>query len=102
MPDAADRQSNPRRILALARLGILAVTAVGGFLLQAHARRGAEPVPMGPAAFATDDTAIPEDTVLLQELQKAVDLRRREDFDRTLDARDPGELLEHATLTEKA
>jgi len=26
--------------------------------------------------------------------------RRREDFDRVLDARDPGELIEHATLTE--
>jgi len=104
MSDAAHHQSRPRRnwTWGVATLGLLAVTTVGTFLLQAHARRGEDPAPMGLAAFATDDTALPEDTVLLQELQKAVDLRRREDFDRTLDARDPGELLEHATLTEAA
>jgi hypothetical protein len=50
--------------------------------------------------FAVDETAIPEDTVLLEQLQKAVDLRRRENFDRMLDARDPGELIEHATISE--
>jgi len=54
------------------------------------------------AGFDTPETAIPEDTVLLKELEKAIDLRRREDFDRVLDARDPGELIEHATLTDKA
>jgi hypothetical protein len=65
-----------------------------------HARRPAvSPV---SAPFATDDAGIPDDSVLLDQLAKAVDLRRREDFDRMLDARDPGELVEHATLTEAA
>jgi hypothetical protein len=52
------------------------------------------------AAFAVNETVIPDDSVLLEQLEEAIDLRRREDFDRMLDARDPGELLEHATLTE--
>jgi hypothetical protein len=47
-----------------------------------------------------DETALPDDAALLAELTEAVELRRREDFDRVLDARDPGELVEHATLTE--
>jgi hypothetical protein len=38
--------------------------------------------------------------VLRADLERAVDLRRRERFDRVLDAREPGELIEHATLTE--
>ena len=50
--------------------------------------------------FAVPDAAIPDDTVLQAELERAVDLRRRETFDRVLDARDPGELIEHATLTD--
>ncbi|MBI3769187.1 MAG: hypothetical protein HY271_11970 [Deltaproteobacteria bacterium] len=52
--------------------------------------------------FATHETAIPDDTVLQEQLEKSVDLRRRETFDRVLDARDPGELVEHATLTDAA
>ena len=78
----------------------LAVIAAGTFAVgHVHARR-----PMVPtaASFAPDDGAIPEDAVLVEELEKAVDLRRRENFDRMLDARDPGELVEHATLTEAA
>lgn len=51
-------------------------------------------------ALATDDQAIPDEPTLLEQLEEAVELRAREDFDRTLDARDPGELVEHATLTE--
>src|ERR1043166_2738026 len=104
MSDAAHHESRPRRswTWGVATFGLLAVTTVGGFLLQAHARRGEDPAPMGLAVFATDDTTIPDDTVLLQELEKAIELRRRETFDRVLDARDPGELIEHATLTEKA
>ena len=46
------------------------------------------------------DVTIPDDNVLREELQRAVDLRNREHFDRVLDARDPGELIEHATLPE--
>ena len=78
----------------------LAVLAAGTLALRhGHARRPV--VPIG-ASFALDDAAIPDDAVLVEELEKAVDLRRRENFDRMLDARDPGELLEHATLTEPA
>src|SRR3989442_7111993 len=85
-----------------ATLGVVAAASLGALLIQAHARHGREAEPAWSAAFATDDRAIPDDAVLLQELEKAVDLCRREDFDRMLDARDPGELIEHATLTEKA
>ena len=64
-----------------------------------HAKGGEAP---RESAFATTDTAIPDDTVLLEQLTKAIDLRRREDFDRMLDASDPGELVEHATLSDAA
>src|SRR5262249_54542962 len=50
--------------------------------------------------FAPHDETLPDDPVLREQLEKAIDLRRRERFDRVLDARDPGELVEHATLTE--
>ncbi len=56
--------------------------------------------PQRSAALTTDPTAIPDDAVLLEQLEEAIELRRREDFDRVLDARDPGELVEHATLTD--
>src|SRR5262250_1118243 len=104
MSDAARHESPPRRSWrwGVATLGLLALTTIGGFLVHAHARRREEPAPMGLAVFATDDTALPDDTVLLQELEKAIELRRRETFDRVLDAHDPGELLEHATLTDAA
>ncbi len=46
-----------------------------------------------------DEMVIPSDEALLVQVGEAVELRRREDFDRMLDARDPGELIEHATLT---
>jgi hypothetical protein len=58
--------------------------------------------PPRPAVWTTADTAIPDDPILLEQLEDAVDLRLREDFDRMLDARDPGELIEHATLSETA
>lgn len=51
---------------------------------------------------AVDEAVIPDDTVLREQLEAATELRRREDFDRVLDAREPGELIEHATLTEVA
>src|SRR3989441_6778280 len=44
-----------------------------------HAKGGEAP---RESAFATTDTAIPDDRVLLEQLTKAIDLRRREDFDR--------------------
>jgi len=86
----------------VATLGLLAAVSLGNVLIQAHAGHARVTASDWSASFATDDTAIPDDPVLLQELEKAIDLRRREDFDRMLDARDPGELIEHATLTEKA
>ena len=52
------------------------------------------------AALDPANLVIPDDVVLFEQLERAVDLRRREDFDRMLDARDPGELVEHATLSE--
>lgn len=50
--------------------------------------------------LSRDPLEIPDDGVLREQLDEAIELRRREDFDRMLDARDPGELVEHATLTE--
>ena len=104
MPEAADHESSPRRAWkwSVATLGSLAAVSLGTLLIQAHAGHARGAASAGTAGFATDDTAIPDDTVLMQELEKSIDLRRREDFDRMLDARDPGELIEHATLTEKA
>lgn len=69
-------------------------------LLQARAQRpeGQESPPI--PATATYAAALPDDSVLLEQLHDSIELRRREDFDRFLDARDPGELVEHATLTE--
>src|SRR5690242_18486991 len=104
MSDAAGHESRLRRTWkwGIAALGFLTAVSLGVLAVRTHAResRGAEPA--WNAAFATDDAAIPDDTVLRDELQKAIGLRRREFFDRVLDARDPGELVEHATLTDKA
>jgi len=82
-------------------VGCLVVgSAIGLGLVQA---RGG-PAPYEPSTSyplsAVDESALPDDTVLLTELTKAIELRKREDFDRMLDAREPGELVEHATLTE--
>ena len=46
--------------------------------------------------------AVPTGSQLVEEIEAALDLRVREDFYRALDARDPDELLEHATLTQIA
>ena len=100
-------QEGPRRQRRRGWLGIavgclVVGSAIGLALVQA---RGG-PTPYEPSTWsplaAVDESAIPDDTVLLEQLDKAIDLRRREDFDRMLDARDPGELVEHATLTEAA
>jgi hypothetical protein len=62
----------------------------------------------GPAALLDLEAGLegrlvlPGDAELLDEIRAALDFRRRDDFDRFLDARDPGELLEHATLTQIA
>jgi mono/diheme cytochrome c family protein len=59
------------------------------------ARRAGDEVEARP-----DETPIADDAVLMELLTDAIELRRREDFDRMLDARDTGELIEHATLND--
>ena len=83
-------------------LAVLVALAFGVLSIETHGRRTEGPDSRGSSAFATDDRAIPDDTVLSEQLENAIDLRRREDFDRMLDASDPGELIEHATLPEAA
>jgi hypothetical protein len=80
----------------------LLMAIASGVWLASHVRADGGRAPAIPAALTTANTTIPDDTVLFEELQHAVDLRRRENFDRMLDARDPGELIEHATLSETA
>jgi hypothetical protein len=104
VPDRADftaslRRKWPRRTALLA---VLAAAALVPFALHANAPRNADGDRMRTSILEGDNLTIPDDVVLLQELEKALDLRRREDFDRMLDARDPGELVEHATLSEAA
>ena len=90
----------PRSSRSLAVLAVLGATALGAALLRADTppatgRRAPPPIPARGEALP-----VPDDTVLLEQLEEAIELRRREDFDRFLDARDPGELIEHATLTQ--
>ncbi len=85
----------------VAPLALLAAVSLGVLAIETRAQRAERRVAK-TVAFATDETAILDDAVLLEQLEKAIDLRRREDFDRMLDARDPGELVEHATLAEQA
>jgi len=85
-----------RRVAVLVLGAVLAVVGVrssGGDLASGASRYAA-----GLEAY---DAVIPDDHILLEQLEEAVELRRREDFDRVLDAKDPGELIEHATLKEK-
>ena len=101
MPDVGGDKT-PRRTWkgGVATLGFLAAVSVATLLIQAHVRHAEGAGSNLGAPFPPDDTAIPDDPVLRDQLEKSIDLRRREDFDRMLDARDPGELIEHATLTE--
>src|SRR5215468_5529348 len=93
--------SLPRR---LGKAGAAVFLLLAGVGLGMRWARVATPVAAVPAdsAFRLDTATIPDDPVLLAELEKALDLRRREHFDRVLDAREPGELVEHATVTEAA
>jgi hypothetical protein len=79
-------------------VGIALAAALG--LVGALARGEPDPRLAGDITALAYDTAIPDDSVLLEQLEEAIELRRREDFDRVLDAREPGELIEHATLTD--
>jgi hypothetical protein len=90
------RTARPRR--PTLRIGLGVALAVLATALLEDAVRGDEATPLPD--LASFDAVIPDDTALLEQLGDAIDLRRREDFDRMLDARDPGELAEHATLTD--
>ena len=100
----ARHRAGPRRrrfrVWAGIGVGCLVGSAFGLALLQAHAGAPATQAGGWGALPPIDESALPDDTILLTELGKAIDLRTREDFDRVLDAREPGELVEHATLTE--
>lgn len=115
MPDVGGR-SHPWRHRVLGRRPLVrfwlptllvSVVLVAAFAagLDAGAREP-DPVPAPvwtrPDVFRLDPTAIPDDAILMEQLGDALELRRREDFDRMLDARDPGELIEHATISEPA
>jgi hypothetical protein len=100
MPDGGPHAPRARRTGIVVALLAAVTVATLATRNPAPAARGADSDSAPSAILATDDTAIPDDTVLLEQLEEAIDLRRREDFDRMLDARDPGELIEHATLNE--
>ncbi len=68
--------------------------------IPAHVRQARGEEAAWITGFVAPQTAIPDDTVLLEQLNKSIDLRRRENFDRVLDAHEAGELIEHATLTD--
>lgn len=77
-----------------------AAAALAAVLLASPAgSAGDEPAGL-PSIYDLSRHAPPDDSVLAEQLDGAIELRRREDFDRVLDARDPGELIEHATLTD--
>jgi len=58
---------------------------------------GLDPLPFDPA-FAE----IPSDAELLAQIKEATEFRLRANFDRNFDAVDPGEGIEHATITQLA
>ena len=94
----------PRRRAPWPRRAVLLVLVVAGWVAAGTLRAQA---PYGDdhargAALDPANLVIPDDVALFEQLERAVDLRRREDFDRMLDARDPGELVEHATISEPA
>jgi Di-haem oxidoreductase, putative peroxidase len=84
-----------------ATLGALVGAALGLLSTHGHARHAHGGDATEREEFAAPETVPPDDEVLREELARAIDLRRRESFDRMLDAREPGELIEHATLTEE-
>src|SRR5262245_64276018 len=78
----------------------LVAVSLGLLSIPAPARHTGDGQPPALSWFALDETAVPGDEVLHRQIEDAVDLRERERFDRVLDGRDPGELVEHATLTD--
>lgn len=97
MTSVAKRRRRWWRVAALA--GVLGLaTVIQGYERAEDERPEGLPWLLDPRL--APDTAIPDDVLLRADLERAVDLRVREHYDRVLDARDPGELIEHATLTE--
>lgn len=97
MPDAG---AESRRTCRRHAARLSAACGLGLLVLAGSALAQTATMSAWQAGFAAQDDAVPDDAALLEELEKAVDLRRRENFDRALDAREPGELVEHATLTD--
>ncbi len=91
MPGVAGHGRRPRRTraLAIAAVGCSLAVALAILLLE-EAPHAENEQYASTAILVAYDAGIPDDTVLLEQLEDAVDLRRREDFDRMLDARDPG------------
>lgn len=79
---------------------IVRIAAALTLLLAAAPPRPVEAEGPGSAGISSPEVVIPDDTILQEQLDEAIELRRREMFDRFLDARDSGELIEHATLNE--
>ncbi|TFH19267.1 MAG: hypothetical protein E4H03_13985, partial [Myxococcales bacterium] len=89
MPEVACQMPSPRPTrkrgaagLALLAVLLMAALAMPPFPVRAVQGAGVESTPR--EWFVTDETAIPDETVLQEQLDRAVDLREREDFDRML------------------
>jgi len=84
-----------------AGLAACALAVFGAIQLHADAKVAEQSLPSWDSTWSRYDDVIPDDVVLREDLDRAIDLRRREHFDRVLDAREPGELIEHATLLDE-
>lgn len=63
---------------------------------------GADATPPAHSRLFDETLSLPSDDVIEQMRLDAIAVERLEDLDRALDAKEPGELLEHATLTQQA
>jgi hypothetical protein len=77
---------------------LVGLAASAGIVACQAAPRERLPAIAQPAA----EVGLPDDRALAAEIEDALVRRRREELDRALDARDPGELLEHATTSQRA
>lgn len=92
--------ATPRRGICVG-LAACALASFAAIQLRADAKVAERSLPSWESTFNRYDDVIPDDVVLREDLDRAIDLRRREHFDRVLDAREPGELIEHATLLDE-
>ncbi|MCG8421682.1 MAG: hypothetical protein MJE77_27495 [Proteobacteria bacterium] len=97
-----DRSFSPLSLVARSpqRLSLIlagmALCLAGCAADRADAQRRRAPRPRLPDV----SVSIPDNHTLTEQLAEAVDLHRRRFFDRMFDALDPGEGIEHATLTQ--